>query len=508
MQEVRKRHRHSSPRWLRPALLLLALLIAGLSLYAWQRGENAPQPQAEDVHSDGLLLTAETEDISGIRIDFGGSAWSAAVSDGQLILPDGRPVSASTAEGILAAARNVGWTEVLVEDASWQERLEEFGLDTPLLTALFTYTDGRQVTLKVGSRLPGEEGAYYLWIGGDSRLLALDTGTVTDLMVDDSHLLDALQPGIEKNRIDRIEVTDASGTRVWALEGEVTDPDAADRWYLTEPFRYPADSESLESLRDSLQTFHVGACVCDATPENLSLYGFDSPRASVTVHMAAAAVLTPDAEGGLRESLRQEESVTLLIGSAKSDMVDYVCCRGQIGIASRFSHETFSARQARNTLTRYLVLTSLSSLKRLTITEGGETTVYEVSYAAEAEASDAAEGRITADSADADLVADFSEASLLDADETPAGRVTRNGEPISWEAFSQYWEGLLLVTASGVLPEDWQPTEPPRAQWTFETSTGLTRTLTLTPFDPLHDAVALDGTAVFYLIEGGLAGSF
>ena len=481
MQEVRKKRHGKRGRRLGLLPLLGVLLAAALAFALWDRAGREPAGEPPEPDTAGVLRLSEAEEIRSVSIRFGGGEWTADCVDGRLILPDGTGVSPAVAGGLILAARNVGWTEALTEDDAWQEHLADFGLDEPYLSAVYTYTDGQVIRLRVGDRLAGEQAARYLWIEGEKRLLAIDTGTAADLSVDEAHLREARQPGLEKNRIDRVRVRDASGERAWTLEGLITDADAADRWYLTEPFRYPADSDRMDSLRENLALFRVGAYVCEDTPENRAEYGLDQPRAEVEVHMAAGQVLVTDGTGAASAQDRAEETVTLLIGAAKSDMVDYVCCRGQIGIASRFTHQSFTGLKAEDSLTRYLVLTSLSSLRRLTIRSGGEKTVWEVRY---------------------DLTGE--DAETVYSDDGAAGQVTRNGVPVSWEAFESAYGSLLLVTASGRLPADWTPEGEPVSEWIFETGTGVTRTLAFVPFDPLHQAVLVDGKAVFYLIDGGM----
>ena len=97
-------------------------------------------------------------------------------------------------------------------------------------------------------------------------------------------------------------------------------------------------------------------------------------------------------------------------------------------------------------------------------------------------------------------------ALITDADGQPVYdlAVTRDGEPVSAEAFEAAYSRLLLVTASGALPEGWTPAEAPHSRWTYVTRTGVTHSIALSAFDAFHDAVTVDGQTLFYLVKGGL----
>ena len=100
-----------------------------------------------------------------------------------------------------------------------------------------------------------------------------------------------------------------------------------------------------------------------------------------------------------------------------------------------------------------------------------------------------------------DLATDAAGRTLMDV------TVARDGEEAPWSAFEAAYQSLLGVTVSGRLPEGWAPEEgaEPTAVYTFLSVTGDRHTVSLLPFDALHDAVAIDGGCVFYLIRGGMS---
>ena len=101
--------------------------------------------------------------------------------------------------------------------------------------------------------------------------------------------------------------------------------------------------------------------------EELAKYGFDQPRAVITVHMAEGTTLVTDEAGSAAERDWPEETLTFTVGSARNELVDYVCFRDTICTVSRFMVSAVTDTVPLDTLTRYPVRTSLSNLKRLTV---------------------------------------------------------------------------------------------------------------------------------------------
>ncbi len=205
----------------------------------------------------------------------------------------------------------------------------------------------------------------------------------------------------------------------------------------------------------------------------------------LTIDQGAGAMGSVNSDGVYSVNDWPESTLTLLVGAPKSEFVDYVQSDGSIYVVSHYSLQTYMTMDAQSTLTRYPVLTSLSNLRALTITTAKGEQQYLIT-----------------------------QEELLDADGNPqldddgfpllTDAVYVNGTPVAYEAFEAAYNRLLMATVSGVLPAVWYTTELPHTTYTFHTKTGITHTIALTPFDALHDAVLVDGCAMFYIIRGGL----
>ncbi len=375
------------------------------------------------------------------------------------------PMKASMARFLLNDVAILQATDTLAEDrAALPDDETLFGLDPARETVTVTYTDGTSVTFRVGSRCDeGDVVFYYMAVDGDPRLYALDVNAAEDLGLEAAQLIAADSLDIQVPRIDRIEVEDASGRRVWQLEGEITDPDAIDRWVLAEPFRYPADGEAIGNLKKNCANMYLNSYVGPASATDLAALGLEEPTAVITVHMAA---------GLTYRGMFEEETVTVVVGGLRGDIQRYVLVNGSVYQITAFHISGVVDTVPADTLTRYPVLTSLSNLGSLTRASADGTVVWSLTRETGPEGE-----RVTA--------------------------VTRNGEAMGYEAFTQRYNRMLAATVAGILPEGYVPGAP-HTVWTFDTVTGITHTIALSDYDQSHDAVTVDGETFFYMRKNAL----
>ena len=502
MQKVeRKKHRDSRGRtglWVLLFAVFAALCAAGLFLL--NRGGKEPLPVRED--RGGAIVDLETDQVASVTVTRrDGSTWTAQPDeDGDLVLPgEDWAVDAQLAARILDAAANLVYEDVLTDNpADYQSSLADFGLNPPALTAEIAYTDGSSVLIRIGdAAILEERTVYYALLDGDSRLFALPQGVVDDLNMDRSLLHPVDQPVIHGALLDRITVLDASGavSREWRLRGSVEDQDAGVNWVITEPIAYPADETMISNMKKSAENLRVGLWVGPATPENLNMYGFDSSPGTLTLHMAAGSTGTVSDAGVYDVQDWEEREVSFRIGSKHSEMTDYVLWEDSIYTISSFTLEVFTSQEPFSSVARYPVLTPLNSLESLTVetlTESGtwDQTTYQIDRGAGLAAAAPADGAQAGSTAEG-------------VNEADTVLCVKNDAAISWETFSADYERLLTVTVSGRLPNGWEK-QPSEKKYTFRTVSGGTHTLELSPFDPMHDAVTVDGYTLFYLIRGGM----
>ncbi len=490
MLDVKKKKTRALRRgWLLAcALVLLAGVWCAYGLLS--RPETVVE--AHDHETSGTLAAYEAAQVARMGITLrNGDSWAAVQNaEGTLTLEDepDYEISATTAAKLLESASTITYQEVLTEDAAeYADRLADFGLETPRVVLDVTYADDARWVVRIGDAVSLDEGnAYYMTVDGDHRLFALDKGSAEAVMVERALLHPVTQPTLHKSRFDRITFSDGAGNVLanWELQGDIGG-NAQDRWMLTAPVKYPADGEAISNLQTNLENLRLGAYVGEATPENLAAYGFDAPRLVLEVHMAAGSIGTTGLDGVYAVTDWPEESFVLTIGGAKNANVDYVRVGEKIYISSHYAMEVLMDMDPIATLSRYTVPVALGNLHQLTIRRDEVERVYTVSRTEQV----AENNQLVTDS-EGNVVYDMG--------------CTLNGVEVAYAAFESAYNELLKVTVSGYLPQVWTAEEEPHTTYIFEAVTGERYTLELVRFDALHDAVLLDGHAVFYLIRDGM----
>lgn len=495
MQTIRKKSRPAKAntriRWLIAAVVLLVLIAAIPPLL----NRDIPVEDTAITESDQILLYEYGyTSVDSITIRRGNEEpWTAVYSGGEnpgeeavtILGYDGFTLNWDESISFLLGAVCIAAEDVLTDDpAVYADHLDDYGLASPKYEARIQYTDGTDITLRVGNK--GPEGTWrYMLVSGDDRLFAFSNGSVEALFVNKDTLRKVSQPVLHKARIDRIALTWPDGMKAqWTLAGKITDADAADKWRITAPFSYPADSTAMQPLLANIADIHLGAYVCVATPEALTAYGFDAPRLTIDIHMAEGTIATTNAEGAAEATDWPEASLTFVIGGEKSDMIDYVLWDGQIYISSHFTLGVFLDYDVTTTMSRYPVMTALGNLASLTIQQGAEITAYQLT-------------RTEKVAENNELITDEDGHPIYDV------TVTQNGMPVDYSAFEAAYNALSLVTVSGTLPPGETVEGVPHTVYTFTDVDGTVHTVALTTFDVLHDAVSVDGYQAFYLIKGG-----
>jgi len=492
MQKVeRQKHKDRGRRRLIGLLLCAVLLIGGVTAGILLGNKAKEEEPLTHQHITGAITQKNAEDLKSLTVTRRGKdPWTAVrEEDGSMRLqpedssmPVTWLVDDSIAGRLTDAAVNLTYDDIFTENRSdWEPDAADFGLEDPLVTAVFRYSDGTEVTAHFGdSADPDDNAYYYMTIDGDDKLYAVAAGTLEDLNTEKEllHPVPALE--IKGALLDRVTVKNGDGTirNEWTLQGQVSDRDAAENWLLTVPFVYPADYDAMKNLRDSADNLTLGVYVGEADEEALRQCGLDRPTAVIELHMAAGSTGTVSDQGVYDVVDWEERTETLTVGDSKSEMVAYVRFGDEIFTISHFSVNVFTETDPLSTAARYTVTTPLNSLESVTVEKAEGTDEYRIE---KIEVSGDAEQTET----------------------TPQYRCLKNGEEISYDTFSAAWERLLTVTVSGRLPKDREQKEP-HTKYTLRTVSGGAHTIELSDYDGMHDAVTLDGHTLFYLIKGGM----
>lgn len=491
MQKVERRkhgeRRHGRLGW----VLLCVLLLAGcVTAAVLMLNKSKEEPPAGHAKRPGAITRRKREELKSLDVSLrSGESWTAVLRDGKLWITDGTKQNADgwaadelLGNQLLDAAVNLAYEDILTEDpGEWKADAEDFGLETPLVTAVICFTDETEVTVRIGNSAdPDNDAFHYMTVDGDDRLYALPAGTVQELSMETSLLRAVPRLNIRAVLLDRITVKDRNGNvRVsWELEGKVTDQDAAENWKITVPFTYPADYDMMKNLRTGAENLRLGTYAGAKGEIDPEETGFDGGLI-LEFHMTEGSTGTVGESGVYDVTDWEEETVTLTTGAAKTEMTDYVLYDGNVYTISHFSLSVFTEADGLSTAARYPAATPLSALDSLlTEQEGREPVLYS-------------------------LIREEETAVTGQNTEEPAVRCMKNGEEIAYDSFAAAYERLMTVTVSGKLPDGFEPGET-HTKYTFRTVSGGTHTVELSDYDGIHDAMTMDGGTLFYLIRGGM----
>lgn len=486
MQEpIKKKETKTIPAFIWLSLTVILLGICVFCVVKVNRENGTPDVLYREM-TEGNVLVRDVSEVAEITVTCEGEdAWT-VVADGNGGLrqaDDGQTeVDAEIAKMLLESAAIVSYQAVLTEEPKeYRGHEAEFGLEKPMLTAVYRYTDGSECTVHIGmENVLDDETYYYMLIDGDDRLFAADHGTVQVLMTERALLHPVTQPGIQPTRIDRITVEDCNGliTAEWILDGEITDADAANKWLVNVPFRYPADAEKITELVDATGSLYLGTFVAeDPNEETKRKYGLDHPYAVLRLHMAADSIGNVSETGEYQVEKRDEEELSFVIGKEHNELVSYVLYGGCIYTMNRFQLDVIIQANVRDTATRYPVNTTFGELAELTVETNGQKDEYRLDHQWETD--------------------DNGESVHL-------GTCEKNGAQIDYAAFEAAYERLRVATVSGALEQaEWRYKEP-YMKYTFRTVNGGTHTTAFAEYDHYHDVVICDGYALWYIARGSM----
>ena len=284
-EELRRPRRRFPWRWLIPALCLAFLLGCGTYAWAVQR-QKAPveAPKTATVTLTQLIPEGAGTPVQA-DITLPGECFT-LTQDGETVT-----LSGETATLDAAAAR-----ELLASGASVTARKQlegsdpAFGLEEPSAVATYTYADGQTLTLTLGAAVPTGEGVYaavsgddHVYVVNNSLLRLLTAGKNALYALPDfaevftaQTLLSATiaRPGSDTVCIRR--VTEANPFNTVAE--------------LTEPIRYPANSERAAEIYLALAEIKpTGVAAIDGADGD---WGLDNPMAVITLTGSRTMTLT------------------------------------------------------------------------------------------------------------------------------------------------------------------------------------------------------------------------
>jgi len=480
--------RHRFTRRTKLLLLLIAAVAAaaGFLLLLPAIHERFPIPAASSIKAEQTYLTLDSGDknvLDSITVSHeDGETYTLLYRDEKLYLQrEGEPnelVSDSYTDDIVTAATVLEIEDTVAKDAGEvNDYLADMGLEPPKITVKVGYANGREVELQIGNKVP-ETGYYYYRWSGDDGVYMCDAATHDAFVYTAQILLPVTQPTLVPALIDRLSIrTQSAGL----MECDVaTDGSDAYLGTLRKPYVYPMDSDTLTTLMTTLKNFRLGTHMDTVTNDNQSQYGFDDPAAVVEIHQQKGTTMQTDADGAVHSVQVDAQAIRLTFGDADGEFFRYCEYAGECYRVSSFLVTSLLDANADAYVSNAPADMGTANIASVRIQLGSGTVDVEAAYTQQVLDNNKVE---TDDSGNP--VYDIT--------------VTKNGQPMTTEAFNALVERLKGMTVSGKLDTQETPSGTPRWQMTLTTTGGQTRTLAAYPRDTFTDVLAVDGVALQYM---------
>ncbi len=457
-------------------ILLCCAALAGAGLFFLRSMPPALPPAAEK--ETVMLLSRPAEDISAIDIASRDGAVYPLVRQGNTFVLRGQEDAALRSiilDDLLLSLTQLPAETTVLETLRDAPGLlaSDFGLDPALTQVTVTYTDGKKKELRIGDRTPDQETPQrYCMVGGDERLYAILTADSDAITRDLDALRDFSQPSLDGSLLNRIQV---SGLVEWDLHYTPSG------WQMDAPFSYPLSTVRTDALLKKIEGMSFAACLGPADRLNLADYGLDAPALTVSLTQAPT-MITGETAAGEAVSLPMPETVyRLCLGDETGKSGVYTQWQGQVFKASNFLMGFWKELEPMDYLLQTPVNLLVNDLNEVRFLHSGRVHGYQVR-----------------------MVEQITENNQIATDEYGrvlydcAVRRTGEAEDMDAEAFLSWYTRLAALSGDGNLPEGWTPSGESRAEITL-VNDSLTRVIAFYPCDALHDAIAVDGKALYYI---------
>ena len=463
-------------------VLCACLVTGGAVLLERSLSHGTFTPSADE---EMLLLPRPLEEVASVKIaPKDGAAYTLIQGEESFSLEgrEGEKLRESNIEEIGLSLGKLP-AEALVLSAlnpSQGLTLAAFGLEPARVRVEITYQDGEKKELLLGDAAPNQETPQrYCMVAGDPRLYTIIESDAEVFFHEMEYLLDFTQPSLDSSLLDRIEVT---GGTVWSAYYTPSG------WQMTAPFAYPLSIQRMDAILSRIGYMGFEAYLGNEQEANLADYGLDAPEVTVRLTQAAT-VISGETEDGEQVSFPvAEREYVLKLGRDTGASGVYLSWEGKVYKASNFLlgfWKTLNPEEL--TLTAPINL-QVNNLDEVRLTAPGVSKAYEI--------------RMVESVTDNNQIAtDEYGQTLYDLAARRAGET----EDMDAEAFANWYTQLATLSGDGNLPDGFTLSGESRGTITL-TNSHLIRTIDFYPFDALHDALAVDGVARYYVRKDWLDG--
>ena len=460
------------------ALLLLLCACVAAGAAAWALRPRAIVPALPETPETHLLLSRPVEEIASLLISpLDALPYTLERYDGAFALKGQENVRLRQ-EALEELELSVGVlpAERLVLDAMNPEQglvPAAFGLDPAQTKVKITYQDGEDRELLIGGETPNQDTpTRYCMVAGDERLYTILTSDSDSFFHEMDYLRDFAQPTLDGSLLGRVDVTGKV-----TLSARYTPTG----WQMEAPFSYPMSPSRMNYLLSQISGMAFEALLGEAGEMDLSLYGLEEPEVTVRLTQAAT-VLRSQTNDGLEVAFPiPEKTYELLLGRDTEKSGVYVLWNGQVFKASNFLLGFWKTLDPRDFALTTPVNFPVNQLDTVEFSCGKVKRQYEVRMGES----------ITQNN---QIAVDEYGRILYDMAVRKAGHT----QDMDAQRFASWYTLLSTLSGDGELPESYALSGEPEAVIVLKNS-ALTRTIQFYPFDALHDALAVDGVALYYV---------
>ena len=445
-----------------------------------------PKPVVPDIPEKAepiYLLSRPADEIAAIAISpREGTAYPLVMRDQTLRLlgqPD-MPLREWLVEDILTIVTAFCAEDVVVDTAAETGGgllLAAFGLEPPVVTVTVTYQDGQRVEVRLGNLTPSEDETRYCMVAGDSRVFTVLAEESRLFLYEMDYLRAFDQPKIDASLLDRVDIAgDVTFGAYYTASG----------WQMDAPYVYPLSTVRTDQLLKNIEGMGFEALLGSKQDMDLAKYGLDHPALTVTLTQAPTVITGENEAGETVEISVPSVRYVLEIGDETGKSGVYLTWQGNVYKASNFVLGFWKQFAVEDMLLRNPVNLLVNDLGYVALEAEGVSAAYEVR-----------------------MVESLTENNQIETDEYGnylydcAVRRAGEKQDMDAEAFLEWYIRLARLTPSGTLPDGYQVSGSPRATITLKNDR-LTRQIALYPCDALHDALAVDGVALYYVEKSWL----
>lgn len=477
MEKVPRKKHHQSASYTKVFLLLLCACVITAAAVVFVKNLSVA-PFISEPTDTVMLLVRPTDDVVSVSVfPKDSAAYQLIRKDNSFVLQgqEDFPLRASVMEELSLSLGKVPAKAVVLQELNPTQGLtaSAFGLDEPLSRVEITYQDGERKELLLGNPAPNEMTPQrYCMLAGDPRLYTILEADSEVFFYEMEYLRSFDQPRIDPSLLDRIEV---SGIVTW--EADYT----PSGWQMRKPFSYPLSIQRMDALLSQIENMGFEAYLGEEAAVDLSGYGLDFPE--VIVHLTqAATIITGETADGQQISFPvSEQEYILKLGNETGKSGVYLSWDGKVFKASNFLLGFWKNLNPRSMVLANPINFQVNNLEEVRFSASGLTYVYEVR-----------------------MVESITENNQIATDEygqtlyDMAVRRMGESEDMDAEIFAEWYKQLASLSGDGALPQDFILSGESRATITLKNS-HLTRTIEFYPYDALHEAIAVDGVALYYI---------